>query len=147
MSENETTPALPSTPATGAQGAPPEAGMSAEEEKNWCYAAHLGPLLMIFASGGLAAFVVPLVIWLMKKDENERIAEHARVALNFQLAMVAATFVLVAIGFGTLGFGFLLTIPGLLVVFILQIFGGVRACMQVGKGEPAVYPASLTIVK
>ncbi len=53
--------------------------------KNWALLAHLGTLLGFVVDFG--NFIVPLVIWLSKKDENTFITEHAKESLNFQVSM------------------------------------------------------------
>ena len=121
--------------------------MTTEEARNWCYGSHLGALFVSWSSAGLGAFMVPLGIWMMKKDENEHVAQHAKAALNFQLTMLVLTFALIMFAIVTLGFGMLLVIPALILLLLLQIYAAVKACMQTGKDEPARYPFSFTFVK
>jgi uncharacterized Tic20 family protein len=118
-----------------------------DEEKNWSYAAHLGPLLLLLVSGGSGSFLVPLFVWMAKKDESPTITQHAKASLNFQLTMLIAVFAVALMAIGTLGLGMILAIPLFIFITIVMIYGGVKACMQVGRGEPASYPFSIELIK
>lgn len=125
----------------------PLAGTFSPEEKNWLYGAHLGPLLISVTTGGLLAFVAPLAVWLHFKEKSPAVAEHARNALNFQLTLLIAVFALVAFMIVTLGFGALLAVPLLFLLFLFEVFGCVRASVQASKNEPARYPFNLELIK
>jgi uncharacterized Tic20 family protein len=66
---------------------------------------------------------------------------------RLQLTMLIGGFLIAAIAIGTFGIGLLLAIPLLIALTVLMIFGGVKACMQVGRGEPARYPLSIELIK
>lgn len=118
-----------------------------DDEKNWSYAAHLGPLLLLLATGGSGSFLVPLVVWMVKKDDSEVITQHAKASLNFQLTMVIAGLLIGGMVVVTFGMGVLLAIPLFIGMTLLMIYGGVKATMQVGRGEPASYPMSIELIK
>ena len=91
---------------------------------------------MLFALGQI---VVPLVIWLAKKDESPFIADHARESLNFQISMTlyfvisgALTYILV--GFLFIGILAVHHIGGVVAIRIVRrIAFGLGAC---SFGEP-----------
>ena len=52
-------------------------------EKTWAMVCHLGAFSCFFIPMG--NIVVPLIVWLIKKDESEFINEHGKQSLNFQI--------------------------------------------------------------
>lgn len=107
--------------------------------------------LSAFAGALIAlAFVGPLVVWLVKRDESPFVADQAREALNFNLSLylylTVGTVLLVIVGVLTLGLGFalfvLLPIGGL-VWLILTIVAAVRA----NNGERYRYPLTIRFVR
>ena len=108
-------------------------------ERPWVLGAHIGTLLgysVVFGS-----FLVPLFIWLTKKDESEVIAEHAKASLNFQISMTIYT---IMAGFAIF---LLIGIPFLVIIPIVNLICVVLATIEVGKGKLFNYPLSITFVK
>lgn len=58
--------------------------------------------------GIFTSFVVPLIIYLIKKDEDTFIAEQSKEALSFRITVIIAYFALIVISITTVGFGALL---------------------------------------
>lgn len=114
------------------------------DSRNWAMGAHLSALAGALL-GGLPAFLGPLVVWLVRRDDPFAEA-HAREALNFQIFTVLLGVAVVLIGVLTLGLAFvlavLLFIPALIVwlVFIIQ---GTRAA---SAGRPYRYPISIRLI-
>ena len=97
------------------------------ESRGWATAAHLIPLI------GLG-FIAPLVIWLMKRDEDPFVGYHAREALNFQISLiiyVLASFLLMFVLIG-----FVLIFVVLIYALVVMIIAGIRAA----NGEFYRYP-------
>lgn len=107
-------------------------------EKQWALACHLGALAgYIFPFGNI---LVPLIIYLSKKNESEVIADQARESLNFQititiLIIISAVLMLVLIGI------FLLP-----VVILLQLIFIILAALVVDKNKLYRYPFSIRLV-
>lgn len=125
--------------------APASRPMSMSETRNWAMASHLsafaGALL-----GGVPAFIGPLVIWLMKKDEDPYIAEHARESLNFQLftlLVMAVAFVLTVV---TLGLGLILVAPLGAAFGIAWLVFVILASVKASSGEPYRYPLTVRFI-
>lgn len=55
---------------------PPPGG----DDKLWAVACHLSVLLGV-------GILLPLIVWMVKKDESAVVAAHAREALNFHLSL------------------------------------------------------------
>jgi uncharacterized Tic20 family protein len=81
--------------------APPAHLGLAREEMTWSALAHASILLTLLlgvASGGIAAFlgpIVPAIIWYVYRDKSEYVVEQARQATIFQLAGILGWLVLV----------------------------------------------------
>ena len=90
----------------------------------------------------LAYFVLPifgaLVIWLVKKDESEFVAEQSLEALNFQLTVLIVSFATALTFF---------LIPLTLVIGIAAIVYCVMAAIQVNKGVRYKYQYIIRLVK
>src|SRR3954464_13024820 len=69
---------------TGPPPAPPQY-VATPDERNWGMLAHLSSLIAIWLVG--LAFLGPLLIWLLKKDQSPFVADQAKEALNFQIAV------------------------------------------------------------
>ncbi len=108
--------------------------------RNWALAAHLCGLLAgsVIPLGGV---LVPLVIWLVKKEEDPFAAQHALEALNFQLTIFIAALVCVPLLFIIIG------IPLLVVVGLADLILSIIAAGKAGNGEVYRYPYALRMVK
>jgi uncharacterized protein len=100
------------------------------ESRGWAVAAHLVPLL------GLS-FIGPLVIWLIKREEDSFVEVHAREALNFQISVLIYGIVMAI----TI-IGIVLLIPLAIFAFVAAVVAAVRAA----NGEPFRYPLSIRMI-
>ena len=103
------------------------------DSKGWAAAAQLIPLI------GLS-FVAPLVIWLIKRDEDAYVEYWSREALNFQIslliyALIGAVTIIIIVGIFIL---IAVAIGGL----VLMIIAGVKAA----SGEFWRYPLTIRFV-
>jgi uncharacterized Tic20 family protein len=103
------------------------------ESRGWATAAHLIPLI------GLG-FIGPLVVWLMKRDEDPFVEYHAREALNFQISMII--YVIASVLLMLVLIGFILIIVVLVFALVVMIIAGVKAA----NGEFYRYPLTLRFV-
>lgn len=125
----------PSPPPT--QGWVHPSGLT-NEVRNWALAAHLSAFLGAWVA---LAFLGPLVVWLVKRDEHPFIAMHAREALNFNLSVLLYFIVGVVLAFVLIGF-LLLAALGV-AWFVLTIIAAVRA----SNGQPYRYPLTIRLVR
>lgn len=135
--------ALASTP-WAAPGARP-ASLAPADVNNWAMAAHLTALAGAFI-GGVASFVGPLAIWMIRRDDNAFVAQHALEALNFNLMTLAVVFIAGFLSLVTFGLGLIVTIPLLLVFGILWLIWTVQAALAASRGETYRYPVSIRLV-
>ena len=108
------------------------------EERNWSVGAHVGALVgNVFALGQI---VVPLVIWLAKKDESPFIADQARESLNFQISMTLYFVISGALTYILVGFLFIA------ILAVLEIICVVIAAVHASRGQVYRYPFTLRLI-
>jgi uncharacterized Tic20 family protein len=116
------------------------------EARCWAVAAHATALIGGFM-GGLPAFLGPLVVWLIRKDDDAWSAGHGRDALNFNLSVLCYGFALGILAIVTLGIGLLIAIPGWIFLalawFALTIVGTIKAA----DDKVFKYPLTIRFVK
>ena len=107
-------------------------------DKQWALIAHLGTLAGYIIP--LGNIIVPLVVYVSKKDESDFVREHARESLNFQitftLLIVAAVITIVLM----VGILFLIILPIVNLIFIIL------AALAIDKGEFYRYPLTINFV-
>lgn len=102
------------------------------DSRGWAAAAHLGTFVI--------GFIAPLVIWLIKRDEDAFVEYHAREALNFQLSLMIymlVSFLAVLILIGIV----MIAVVGIFA-FVVIIIAGVKAA----GGEFYRYPLSIRFI-
>ncbi|MFZ5643513.1 MAG: DUF4870 domain-containing protein [Bacillota bacterium] len=109
------------------------------QENNWAMFCHLGGLCGYFIPFG--NIIVPLVLWLIKKEEYLAVNYHGREALNFNIsitiyALVGALLCLILIGF-----------VFLFVLAVFQIVLIIIATIEANKGNHYRYPLTIRFIK
>ncbi len=112
---------------------PPVPDPVPSDSRGWAVAAQLIPLI------GLG-FIAPLVIWLMKKDEDPFVEYHARESLNFQITLIIYILASVLLMFVIIGFVLLPIV--LIFALVVEIIAGVKAA----SGEFFRYPLTFRFV-
>lgn len=109
------------------------------ENKQLLVIAHLSQLLdFVTGFGGL---IVPLVLWLAKRDSVIDMDEHGKSIVNFQISMIL--YALACIPLIILcGLGFLGIIGVALLCIIFPIVNAIKA----SNGEQPYYPLSIRFV-
>ena len=98
-------------------------------------------IMLVHISCIIPVIIVPLMVWVMKKDDFPNIEAHAHAALNFQISMFMYLFIA---GFLTLLIIGLPIAIGLgLYIFFISIINTINAA----TGRPVSYPLSLHIIK
>jgi uncharacterized Tic20 family protein len=111
---------------------PSDMTVPTNDDKNIATITHLGGILF--------SFIPALVVWLLKKDDSQFIAAHAREALNFQITLLMAQFIAYILVFILLGFLLL----GLIWAF--NIIFCIIAAVSSSKGEHYRYPLTLRLI-
>lgn len=130
------TPETPGTP-EGTTPPPPPVDAAApapgKDAKNLAMLAHI--------LGFFTSFIGPLVIWLMKKEEDRYIEQQSREALNFQITIAIAGVIGFFTSFICIGF---IILP---VVGIADIVLCIMAAVAASDGKDYRYPFTLRLVK
>ena len=108
-----------------------------QETRQWATFLHLSLLAGLVVPG--AGFVLPIVLWQIKKNELPGIDAHGKVVANWIISaliygVISGMLVFVLVGFPLLG------ILGLLTL-IFPIIGAIKA----NEGELWVYPLSIRV--
>ena len=111
----------------------PEAALPSQDSRNMAMLCHL--------LGLLTCFVGPLILWLIKKDDDEFINRQGKEALNFQITVLLASIVS--------GLTMFICIGGILAIAvgIADLVFSIIACVKSSKGEDYRYPVALRLVK
>ncbi|MBT3468846.1 MAG: DUF4870 domain-containing protein [Opitutae bacterium] len=89
----------------------------------------------------ILGLIVPLILWLMKKDESALIDLHGKIVLNW----IITEFILV-IGFVILSF-FIIGIPLLLALLVVGFVFPILGAVKAQNGETWPYPFSFVFLK
>jgi uncharacterized Tic20 family protein len=106
-----------------------------EEERTWGLMAHLSGIIAGFV---VLPFLGPLIVWLIKKDQSPFIADQAKEALNFQIALLIAVLICVVVPC----VGWVMLIP----VAIGGIVYAVIGAMEANKGVYYRYPYTIRLI-
>lgn len=99
------------------------------DERLWALLSHLA--YFFFTIFG------PLIVWVVKKDDSEFVANQAKEALNFQLSLVLI---------GVLCGVTLILLPVAILVGIAGIVFSVIAGMKAYEGKDYRYPYSIRMI-
>jgi uncharacterized Tic20 family protein len=116
--------------------------------KTYILLLHLSPFAIFILN--LLGYLVPLIMWLVKRDEHEAIDRHGREVLNFHLTLLLGYLgmtILLVLGmvFFVIG-GFVLyflAIFGMIVMAIFSIIVMIMAAIKVSEGKDYHYPLSI----
>ncbi|MFE1166871.1 DUF4870 domain-containing protein [Nocardiopsis sp. NPDC058789] len=103
------------------------------EERSSAKLAHIG--------GGFLGWILPLIVYISKKDESPYVRDQAARALSFQLVMLIGYMISWVLTIVLIGF------LGLIGLVIFSIVSGFRAASAVDRGEWSRYPMDVTWVK
>jgi len=109
------------------------------EERTWGMLSHL-LALSGFIGVPFGNVLAPLIIWLVKKDQSQFVADQAKESLNFQIsliiyAIIGGILIIVLIGFLILG-----------VVIIGGIILTIIATIKANSGEHYRYPLTIRLI-
>ena len=117
-----------------------------QETRKWAMLCHLGGLasLVLFPTANI---ILPLVIWLTKRDTDPYVDEQGREAVNFQISIflygALATGLVFLLKFILIGYLFV-WLP--LLVVIAQLGGTIVGAIRAHDGENFRYPLILRFI-
>lgn len=109
------------------------------EDKQLLVLTHLSQLLDFVT--GIGGFIVPLVLWAVKKDEIFGMDEHGKAILNFRITTFVYALICIPLIF-LFGLGIL----GLIVLLISTIIFPIINAIKVNNNEKPVYPFSIKFI-
>lgn len=118
-------------------GPQPGSQQTTQDERTWALASHIGCVVGAWIA---MAFLVPLVILLVKGKESAFVRYHAVESLNFQLSMLIYLFASILLAFVLVG---LLILPVLGVLWLVFV---VLATIKASNGEGYRYPLTIRFV-
>ena len=114
-------------------------GAVSQDAKKWATICHISALLGLF--GGVGFIVGPLVVWLIKRNDDPFIDEQGTEAVNFQITMVIAFLICIPLLFILIG------LPLMLLVGAVDIIFAIIAAMKANDGVHYRYPLSIRMIK
>jgi uncharacterized Tic20 family protein len=111
-----------------------------KEDKQLLVLTHLSQLLdFVTVIGG---FIVPLVLWLTKKDEIKGMDLHGKAILNFRISMFIYIIICIPLIL-LIGLG----IIGLIIIGIFYLIFPIINAIKASNNEEPNYPLSITFIK
>lgn len=135
MAENEQAQPSPAEPQV-VQKSP---SADPKQERTWAMLCHLGAL-----AGFLIPFgniIVPLIIWLVKKNESDLVDDQGKESLNFQITLAIGYLICVALFFVVIG------IPLAMALGIYSLIMIIIASMKANEGQKYRYPFAIRLIK
>ena len=123
------------SPDVNAAGRLRDEGVSVSD-RNVSVFTHLSLLLGAAVFGPLA-FIVPLVLWLSRKDQSGFVDDHGREVLNFCISFAILTFALPLTIIG---------IPFVPVLWIVGLINVIRGAVAANNSEYFRYPLTIRIL-
>ena len=111
-----------------------------KDERMWAMLCHLTGLSS-YIGVPFGHIIVPLILWLIKKEEYPFVNEQGKESLNFQISMtiyaiVAGILCMVFVGF------FLLA-----AIVIVDLIFVINAAVKANKGERYHYPLAIKFIQ
>lgn len=115
--------------------------------------------LMSHVGGYFTSFLMPLILWLVKKDTSRFVDLHARESLNYQITMIIYYTLLTGLGvvlyvvFAAAGdrqqaflLSAVITMLLMLVLFALESICVLLAAVAAYRGKPFRYPLNIRML-
>ena len=111
-----------------------------KENKQLLVLTHLSQLLDFVS--GIGGFIVPLILWAVKKDEVYGMDSHGKAILNFRISMFI--YLLICIP-AVLIFG--LGIIGFIVIGIFYVIFPIINAIKASNNQAPSYPLSMQFIR
>jgi uncharacterized Tic20 family protein len=111
-----------------------------KENKQLLVLTHLSQLLDFVT--GIGGFVVPLILWLTKKDEIRNMDAHGKAILNFRISMFIYILICIPLIL-LLGMG----IIGLIAIGFFYLIFPIINAIRASNNEAPKYPFTIKFMK
>lgn len=109
------------------------------QDNTWIMLCHLSALCGLVIPFG--HIILPLVLWLVKKQEIPAVDEHGKEVLNFQISMSIYFFVAFLLSFILIGF---ILMPAIGITWLILV---IMAAVKTNTGEMYRYPLTIRFIK
>ena len=116
----------------------------ASSVRTWGALTHLSAFLAALVA---MAFLGPLVMWLVKREEHPFLDHHGKEALNFQVSMLMYGIVGFVLAIVTFGLGLLVVIPAAIVLGLVWLVAPIIAAVKASNGEGFRYPVTIRFLR
>ncbi len=106
-------------------------------ERMWAMFCHLGTLATWFP---FANVIIPLTIWLVKRETSPLVNDQGKEALNFQITMFVGYALCVPLCFVLIG------IPAIMALFLYHVVFSIVAAIKSNEGLAYRYPYTLRLI-
>lgn len=120
--------------------------MSGNQEEYWgmplntyCMVIHLSQLTSIVIPG--LGFILPIVMWAMNKDKNEKINKHGKITINWLISLFIYSLICGMLVFILVG------VIGLVILAVLNFFFAIIAAIKANNNQLWIYPLSIEFLK
>lgn len=121
-------------PATGTPTAEP-----GPDERQWAMLCHLSAMLLY--AGLVGGIVVPLVIWLLKREGRPFVDDQGRETVNFQITIVLGLCLAFPLCF------FIIGIPIVVGLMLYHFIATIVAAVRSSEGVRYRYPFALRLIR
>ena len=124
---------IPASTSRSASGRLRQDGLG-DSDRNYSIFMHLSPMVMTIIGASPAGLLVPLVLWLVRRNQSAFNDDHGREVINFSLSFLL-WHVICAI-----------TVIGLIfwpVLWIVAIVNNIRGALAASRSEYFRYPMTL----
>ena len=104
-------------------------GMATSDQRTYALIMHLGSLFV--------GFLLPLIMWLIKKDESPFIDDHGKQLMNWNISLMIYFVVSIVLFLVIIGF-FLF-----LILIVLHLVFSIMGAVAANKGDSFKYPMSI----
>ena len=109
------------------------ADTSGSDDRLWSVLCHASLFLGV-------PFLLPLIVYLVKKDDSRLTAWHAREALNFHISLLIYSLLALPLCMICIGFFILLAIS------LGSVVLGIVACIKASEGAYYRYPLNIRLI-
>ena len=118
-------------------------------ERTYAMWMHLS--LLGFFIAPFVIIILPIILWLMKKDKSPFIDDHGKETINFHITLILYSLLLwipaTIVGLMLCGVGIVVTVPAaVLLPWVLGAIGVVQASIAAKHGEYYRYPMTMRFI-
>lgn len=119
----------------------PDSAEISKDARLWAMICHLAGLAGFVVPVIVSGVIAPLIIWLIKKDEDPFIDENGKEVVNFQISISIYSMACIPLVFIVIG------VPLLIGVWIFDLVCIIIAALKANEGQHYRYPLTIRLIK